>query len=286
MFDNIIKKIEKKRIIPRYLLLILFLFIAAINFNLFIYPNKIVAGGVNGLSIIIERTLSISPANFILFFSIISLIISAILLGVSKTSSALLATFLYPVFVNITSNIGTIINFREADMLLVCLFAGIISGWTSGMVYKIGLSNGSLTLVTQIIYEKFKISVSKSSFVINTIILAIGGCYFGIENVMYGIIILYINSFVMDRVILGISSNKHFYIVTSKEKEVKKYVISELKNGVTEFKTKGGYEGKDKKLIMTVVSTRDYIKLTEGIKDIDSDAFFVVTDSYQTKGGS
>ncbi|MDD4298715.1 MAG: YitT family protein, partial [Bacilli bacterium] len=105
-------------------------------------------------------------------------------------------------------------------------------------------------------------------------------------RVMYAIIILYIHSLMADKIILGISDNKAFYIITDKEEEVKKYVLDSLNHGVTILKAKGGYDGRKENVLLCVVPARHYFKLKEGISLIDSEAFFVVTDAYEVKGGA
>ena len=79
--------------------------------------------------------------------------------------------------------------------------------------------------------------------------------------------------------------NKAFYIITSEEKEIKDYIIKNLDHSVTIFDVKGGFLNKKNKVVLTVVPTREYYRVTEGIKAIDKDAFFVVTDAYEVVGG-
>lgn len=286
LVDKIIFKLIEEKLLKRYLYLLIALFMGAIIYNLLLYPSKIVAGGGNGLSIIVHSIFNISPSMFILIFSTIILIISIFVLGIEKSSGSIVATFLYPLFVDLTSGITSIISVNESDMILISLFAGVLSGWTSGIIYKMGFSSGGVSLINQMIYEKLHISISKSSFLINMIIVAIGGIYYGIENIMYAIIVLYSSSVVIDRVLLGISKNKVFYIITSKDEEVENFLLKGIGHGITEFEVIGGYNSQNDQAIMTVVPTKDYFKVTEGIKLIDEKAFFVVTDSYQMSNGS
>ena len=88
----------------------------------------------------------------------------------------------------------------------------------------------------------------------------------------------------MDKVLLGISNNKAFYIITTKEKEIKEYIMNDLKHSITTFDVKGGFLDNKRRVLLTVIPSREYYKLTEGIKEIDEEAFFVVTDSYQVEG--
>ena len=88
-----------------------------------------------------------------------------------------------------------------------------------------------------------------------------------------------------DKVVLGISDSKAFYIITDQETKVKDFVINELNHGVTVFQAKGGYNLEKQTVIMSVIPTREYYKLKEGIHNIDPKAFFLVMDSYEVKGG-
>ena len=97
-------------------------------------------------------------------------------------------------------------------------------------------------------------------------------------------IYIYISNLVLDRVLLGISTNKAFYIITTKEEEIKEYIMSTLQHSITTFDVKGGFLDNKRKVMLTVIPSREYYRLTEGIKQIDADAFFAVTDSYQVEG--
>ena len=117
------------------------------------------------------------------------------------------------------------------------------------------------------------------------LIVLCSGLFFGINSMLYSIIILYIISLMSDRVVLGTSDNKIFYIVTKKDEEVKEFILKYLNHGVTIFKGKGGYSKNNENVLMAVLPTKDYYRLKEGINEIDKDAFFIVTDSYEVFGG-
>lgn len=279
---------RKKKILKnvlRYVSLIVLMFILAVNYNLFLNPNNIISGGGNGLSIIMEELFGFEPAIFILLMNSIILIFSFLVLGVEKSSSSVLAILIYPFFVSITSGISSISYLQTDDKLLVGIFAGIISGFVIGSICKLGFSQGGIVQISQMINKVFKFSIGKINFWLNSIILLIGVFVFGLSSSLLGIIVLFISSLVADKILLGVSSNKSFMIVTSEEEKVKKYINKKLGHGVTVFYIDDKDSGKTRRALMTVVPTRDYYKLTEGVKNIDKDVFFVVTDSYQLEGG-
>ena len=114
----------------------------------------------------------------------------------------------------------------------------------------------------------------------NGIIILLSGFAFGINKIMYALILLYIEGYIADRVILGISDSKAFYIITKKPNDIKEYIVNNLKHTVTIVNAKGGYSNKKKKMIMCVIPTIEYGKVKEVIKEIDREAFFLITDSY------
>ena len=278
------KKVKKDKLLYKYMLLLIALFVASLNYNLFLRPLKIVAGGTNGLSLLVEKYFSISPFWFILSFSVIVLVVSLFTLGIRKTSSALVATFVYPFFVSLTEPVAGYVNVSGNDVIIATIFAGILSGIVSGLICKVDLSQGGTVLISQILYDKFKISIGRANFLINLIIILIGGYSFGVTTVLYAIILLYISSAILDKIMLGVSSNKTFYIITSKNDAIREYITNDLDSGVTIFNAKDN-DNEEKSVLMASVSNEHYYKFRKNIKKIDKDAFFVTTDSYEVNGG-
>ncbi len=282
--EDIKKVLKKQNKTYRIILISLSTILWAILYNLFLLPMKLVTGGTNGVATITNYLYGIDPALMILLLAIACAIISFMYLGVERTMTSLVATIAYPVLVKLTANITNLIVIDYSDFLLLVIFAAVLCGVANGLMYKSGYNNGGFPVISQILYDKYKISVAKSSLIINVIIVLIGAKFFGATNALYAIIYIYISNLVLDRVLLGISNNKAFYIITTKEEEIKEYIMSTLQHSITTFDVKGGFMDNKRKVMLTVIPSREYYRLTEGIKQIDADAFFVVTDSYQVEG--
>lgn len=278
------KIIMKQNRVYRIILITVSLILSAFVYNLFLLPLGIVAGGTSSLATITYYLYEIDPAIMIFIVSAICSLLGFMYIGFERTTGTIIASIAFPIIVEITSKLVDNIYIDTSDTLLIILVAGVLGGIANGLMYKSGYSGGGLPTISQILYEKFKISIAKSSFIINFIIVVIGAYFLGLTNALYAVIFLYIYSIVTDKVLLGVSGNKAFYIITSKEKEVKEYIIDNLKHTVTTFDVKGGYLDHKRHVILTVIPSREYYKVKEGIKTIDSEAFFVVTDSYQVEG--
>lgn len=279
------KKINIKLQIKRYCQLLLGITIFALSFNIFILPNNFVYGGVSGVAIITQELFGLEPSMVIFILSILLLVMSYFTLGKEKTAASILGSILFPIIVKLTSNVRVFLDLDTSQLLLSAIFGGITAGFGAGLVYKAGFTTGGTDIAEQIICKYCKVSMGKAMILCDGLILLSGTFIFGINNFMYALIVLYIISILADRVLLGISDSKAFYIVTENEKEVKEFILKGLSHGVTVFEARGGYENKKQKVLFCVIPTKEYFKLKEGIAEIDNKAFFVVTDAYEVYGG-
>ena len=283
--DDVLKDIYKKTRIKRYFYLVLGCFCIAVAFNLFYAPNDLVVGGVSGISIIVNEFFGMDPSLVILVLSLILLVISYFTLGLEKTKNTILGTILFPIFVKLTAHIAVYIDLDASEMLLAAIFGGLLNGFGAGLLFKAGFTTGGTDIINQIVSKYAKVSLGKAMLMTDGLIVLAGGFIFGFTKLMYSIIVLYIISLMTDRVVLGISDSKAFYIITQEEKEVKNFILKYLHHGVTSFQAHGGYNDKKQTVLMCVIPTKEYFKLKEGIHQIDASAFFVVTDAYEVFGG-
>ncbi|MDO4996327.1 MAG: YitT family protein [Bacilli bacterium] len=282
---HILELINKKSYIKRTITFLLGLLLVSLSYNIFLAPNNLVPGGVTGLAIIINNFIPVDSSLIILFFNILLLILSYFTLGKEKTRATILGALLLPVFISITKNVTDLFYIDTSQLLLSSVFGGALFGFGAGLVFKAGFSTGGTDIVNLIVSKYFKIGIGTSMLLTDGFIVLGSSFVFGMTRLMYSIVILYIISIMSDRVILGISDSKAFYIITDKDDEVKEYILKSLNHGVTIFKAKGGFKKENRNVLMCVLPTKEYYRLRTGISEIDKDAFFVVTDAYEVFGG-
>lgn len=277
--------IEKQNKLKRLINFIIGCFLISLAYNVFVAENKIVPGGVGGIAVIINNFFGIDNTITIICLNVILITLSYLLLGVEKTNHSILGTALFPLFIKLTEHANIWLQIDTSKVLLSVLIGGIIYGIGAGFVFKAGYTTGGTDILNQIISKYAKTSIGNSMLMSDGLIVLSSGIFFGIHSLMYSILILYLISYISDRIILGVSDNKMFYIITKEKHKVKEYIIEELKHGATIFKGKGGYKKYKGDVLMTVLPTREYYKFRNGIKSIDKDAFFIVTDAYEVFGG-
>ena len=283
--NRIINYIKKKSLLKRIPEFILGCLIVSLAYNIFIAPNNIVPGGVGGIAIILNDLFNIDNSISVLYMNIVLLFASIILLGREKTRATALGSILFPVFIRATEHLNIWLQIDTTNILLSTIFGGLMFGFGAGLIFKAGFTTGGTDIINQILSKYLKQSIGKSMLMSDGLIVLSSGYFFGINHMMYSILMLYIISLISDKVILGISDSKNFFIVTEKEEEVREYILKVLGHGVTIFKAKGGKHKENETVLMVVLPTKDYYKLKEGIKEIDNEAFYIITDTYEVFGG-
>lgn len=285
-YKKIVDEVCSKNFIPRLIIMTIAVFILAVNYNLFLLHNDLVIGGSSGIATIVNSYTGLDPALFILIFNCFFIIISFFLLGTRSTGMTIIGSVLYPLFVSLTSNFCTCLanKLQFDEFLIVVIISGLLFGIANGFIYKTGFSTGGVDIIIQIVNKYFKVPTGRASFIINFLIIVSGGIIFGLNKAIYATLIIFINSILVDRILIGISDSKVFYIHTKKAEEIKTYIKS-LNTGFTIMKTEGGYSNNSNDIIMCVIPTSNYYMFKNVIQNIDPNAFFVISDCYEVHGG-
>ena len=278
--DKVIENIDKKDLVKRYTNLALGCLIVAFAFNVFFDQYDIVCFGVSGLSLVFKK-FGVPTYAFILCANIILLIVSYFALGKKKTKNAIVGSLMFPVFVWLTGLLVPYIKFDNVETLVIAIFGGVLAGIGYGFIFKTNFNTGGTDIITEIVSKYTKISMGKATWFSDGLVVLSAKLVFPWETVLYGLLVLYIISFITDKVVLGISQSKAFYIVTNEEKLVKEFLLSITDCGVTVINAQGGYSNEKTSLLLGVVPTRQYFIVKEGLQEIDESIFFLVCDAYE-----
>ena len=262
-------------------------FLYALCFNLFLIPNDLVVSGFSGIAIVVQRVFGWNANAFIYITNGILLVLGFIFLGWKITKKNIAGSILYPVMITVTNPVATFLNnyIIGDDFYLILLFAIILYGVSSGLIYRTGFSTGGSDIIMQILNKYMKISESKSMIVANSVIILIGMFVFGFNKGVYSFIILICSTYFIDKIMFGLSDSKVFYIYTKKVRKLKKLILNDFQTEFTSIPSRGGYSKKRNFMIMCVVSNRDYYLFKQKILEIDPNAFIIINSCYEVNGG-
>ena len=279
-YENIIKEVYNKTRLKRFMYLFIGCSIVALAFNVFFYQYELVCFGISGLSIVASK-FGIDPSLFILISNIVLLFVSYIFLGYKETKSSIVGSILFPILVKLTSYLVPDIKIDHAELLLIAICGAVISGIGYGLVFKSNFTTGGTDIIDQIFAKYTKMSIGNSMIIVDGLVVLSGIIVFPLEKLLYGFLVLYIISVLTDKVILGISQSKTFYIITENEAEVRDFLLNITNGGLTLINSKGGDDNDKHTMFLVVIHTKKYFVVKEGLKAIDNNAFFLVCDAYE-----
>ena len=211
-------------------------------------------------------------------------VLSFLFLDADQVVSTFFVAIVYPLMVRATSGISGIIGIDTSHVLVIAVFGAILSGLGQGYIFKLGLNFGGFSVLAKIINKYTKISVTLINAIINGVIVMFGAYYFGISMLFYAILFIVISRYVSEKIMLGISFNKTFKIISSEYLLIEKFIYEELGHDVTVYDTYGAYSKGDIKLLMVVIPSSEYGILKEYVKSVDRSAFIFVADTYEASG--
>lgn len=269
----------------RIFVVIIGIIISAFAFNVFFSTHHIVIGGVSGISIILKKVFNLNESLSILIISLVLYLIGMIFLDKEKMLKSFIVSLLFPLFIYIISILTLKVDFSIDNRLLASISGGVLFGFGIGIIYRDGYTTGGIEIVNKILNKYFNISFEMGSLILDGIIALLGAFIFGFETLIYSSIAIFVYNLLIDKVTLGLTSDKSFSIITTKPDEIKKFIIDDLHHGVTIINGRGAYSNEKKYILFVSVPKRDYYKLKDGIKSIDNQAFFVVSSNYEVGGG-
>lgn len=253
---------------------------------MFILPNGIINGGTSGISLIVQAIFGINPEIMIFILCWSLFFVGMVILGKDFALKTLLSTFLYPVFVSLLTNIEYFVNLSAQikDPLLATLTGAVLMGAGMGMVYRCGGSTGGLDVVSLVLKKYFRIKISVSTFVIDTIIISLGLISLSLESALYGILCVLLTSYIIERITISGTSSFMAHIISDKAKEINDYLNNTLERGTTLMRAEGGISGKEKIVIEVVFNEKEYYDIKKNIYLIDEKAFLSIYKTINTYG--
>lgn len=256
-------------------------FIVAIALELFLLPNKIIDGGVIGISMMVSYITEWNLGLLIFCINIPFMLVALCSLGKKFIINTFIATAMLSLATNIAVNLQPATN----DLLLATIFGGIFLGLGVGLILRNTASLDGTEMLSIVLSKKLKIvSVGELLMGMNLFIYTAAGFLLGWERAMYSILTYFVASKVIDTVLEGLDKAKSVRIVSELWEEIGDSIMKELNVSVTYIKSKGGYSKQEKILTFCVVNKFEIPKLKEVVHDIDPRAFIVTEDVHEVEG--
>lgn len=268
-----------------YMLITIGFIFVSLSLELFLVPNKIAAGGVSGIAIIINSIFPILDVGaLMLIMNVVLFIIAFIVIGNKFGGKSIYASLGLSGSIWIMDKLEIYNYVLTKDLFLASIFGTLISGIGMAMVFNQNASTGGTDILAKILNKFFHWDMGKSLLSVDFIVTLFAGIAFGADIAMYALLCAIMNGFVIDNIIEGVNTSKEVMVISSKISEISKYIIEELDRGCTILHGTGGYSAKEANILYTVLNRKQFIKLKKFIKEVDSRAFITVSESHEVLG--
>ena len=271
-----------KKKIYKYTIILAGSLLFALSVNLFTLPSKIVTGGVSGIATVLYFLYGWSPGIVMGITNVVIGIIAYKELGKKFLADSLVGIIAIPLFMEITAGVSVFCD----DIMLNSIFGGIVCGVGIGLTFSQGSTTGGTDIVSRISQKRMpSFSIGTLLAVIDFLIIFVSYLAFGdLKLTMYGIITLFISTWIIDRIIMKLNCAVVAYIITTREREMKSKIFENLNRGVTVINAKGGYSNEEKQILMCVMKKRELEVLKQLMNEVEEKSFVVVSPSTEVQG--
>ncbi|WP_284644945.1 YitT family protein [Paenibacillus silviterrae] len=264
---------------------IVFIFLGAslvsVGLEIFLVPNRIIDGGIVGISIITSHLTGLPLGIFLTVLNLPFLLIGYKQIGKTFALSTLFGVLIMSVGTSLLHSVQPL----TIDPLLAAVFGGIILGVGVGIVIRFGGSLDGTEIVAILFQKRLPFSVGEIVMFLNIFILGSAGFVFGWDHAMYSLIAYYIAYKMIDITIEGFDESKSVWIISDKNKEIGNAILNRLGRGVTYLNGEGGYSGGSKRVIFCVITRLEEAKMKSIVEETDPTAFLAVGNIHDVKGG-
>ena len=255
--------------------------LAAFGYVLFILPMNLFEGGVIGIGIIIKSLTGLPIVGLVsLSLTSVFFVIGLKLIGKSFGVKSIYATILLSVLIDGLS----MLNFAKLtdDILLAAFYGGALVGVGMGMVYYYGASTGGADALAQILKRLKKIPIGRTLIIVDFIVLSTAALLINLdnilENIMYSFVFIFVQIKAVDFIINGFKASQQLSIISDNPDKIRETILFKLERGLTIYEGTGGYSGKKRNILTTVIPKKDVPELRRAVAAADPDAFVVIHD--------
>jgi len=255
--------------------------IFVIGMSSMLVPQKLLSGGLVGITLIIYYLLPVFDIGLVYFL----LNIPMLLLGwVHVSRRFMLYSIFGMTFFSLAANIIRTPPVELSDPMLAALFAGVVCGIGGGIILRSLGSAGGFDIFAVYVNKRFGLRPGVVIMASNALVLLAGAILFDIEKALYSLIYVYSSSRVIDVVLTGFNRRKALLIISKESHEIADRILFHVNRGVTYLKGQGGYTGEERDVIFTVTTLTELPRMKEIVFNIDPDAFMVVNDTLEVLG--
>lgn len=273
-----------RKMLKEFFLINFGLLLVAIGIAYFFAPNNLAAGGISGLSILINHFVEIPVGFVMLGVNVILFVVGFIFIGKDFGAKTIYSSLALSGMVSVMEKFFPISEPISDDIFAQMVFAIMIVAAGMSIVFNQNASTGGTDIIAKILNKFFDIEIGKAVLAADFFIILGAFITFGIEKGIYALIGAILNSLIIDGIINGLNTHKQVIVISERSCDIKEFIVGELGRGATVYEAKGAFTQTQKEVISTIVGRKEFIRLRDYIKAMDGRAFISVSNVHEILG--
>ena len=274
---------NKKKLFVQALIIMAGLSLYSAGVALFILPLDMIAAGTTGMALVAQKLWGIPLSTFIAVFNVMMFVLGWAELGRDFAFSTLVATFYFPFALDsATAIVGDLVLTRDPMLCAVC--AGVIIGFSLGIVIKAGASTGGTDIPPLVLKKRLNIPIPVTMYVTDFVVLIAQMAFGDKERILYALVMVIVYTVVLDKVLMMGTKQIQAKIVSEKFEELSAAIQEKMDRGTTLLSMEGGHTRKKTMMVLVIVSGRELNKLNSLVSEVDDKAFMIVNQVGEVRG--
>lgn len=249
----------------------------------FMVPHGIIMGGATGIGLTVGHYIAIDLSAIILVINAVLFLAGALTLGKKFIVTTVASTFLYPACLSVLRMIPGITELTD-NIMLATVYGGALLGIGVGLIIRVGASTGGTDILALILNKGLHISVAALMYAVDFVVLVSQMFFSDSEQIMYGILTLVLETFIMNRVMLMGQSQIQLLIFSDRYEDIRRKMLENMDAGVTMLHIETGYSKEEQKGVLCVIPKRKLYAANELVQSVDDKAFITITQINEVKG--
>ena len=249
----------------------------------FILPSGVIMGGATGVGIVLGKVIPLDTAGIVLGVNLMAVALGWAVLAWRFVLATVASSLLYPLFLGAAQRILGI-GQLTADPLLAALLGGGLVGIAVGLVMRVGSSTGGTDVVNLVLHKWTHIPVSVAVYLTDIVIMGAQALFSDPEQILYGVVLLVVETIALDRVMLLGQSQIQIFVVSGKYEEIRQKCLTDLQAGITMVQIETGRTRTPQRGVLCVIPPRKLYAAQSLVQSIDPNAFLTITQIKEVRG--
>lgn len=278
--EKLMNRAVRKELMMAYGQIVLGCILGGAAYPMFLTPNNIAPGGLTGVAMVLNYLFHTPVGTVSMLLNIPLFLIGWRAMGRVFVFRSLLATVLFSVMIDLIR-----VQPVTMDPLLATLFGGVLLGAGLGLILRGGATTGGTDMAARMVHRRIPhISVGAFLLIIDFSVVLLAAVTMGANEALYALISIFVSSKVLDTVLTGMTANKACFIITEKHEAVTQKILTDMERGVTLLSARGAYTGKNRPVVMCVVSRMEVARIKDIVREADENAFMFITEAHEALG--